>query len=299
MLNKPDDKNNLDKEKRTWRLKYTKEKINNIIAPRLLYMPGEYTGIEAHTQIICLAKDCGHIWHPVLTGLIHRNGGCPKCLENSYKVYEEKWLKDTNIGLKEEFINMYTSITHYCKNKNCGMEWKISPNDMKRRIRRTEDKMMCCCECRRKVFKEFKKENKKRRSREYAKERKINDLAYRIVCNIRSRICTIFKEWGIKKSNSDHTFDIISCSGKFYANHILSQYKPDWKYEMVENDHHIPISHFNILDKEQRRRAFHWSNVKPMLKEENNKKKDKLPEDYNYLYFDDSEDKWITIYWGA
>jgi hypothetical protein len=40
-------------------------------------------------------------------------------------------------------------------------------------------------------------------------------------------------------------------------------------------------------------------NVKPMLKKDHEKKGTKLPDDYNYLYFDDDEDRWITIYWGA
>ena len=256
--------------------------------------------------------------------------------------YKNKWLKGTNIGIKENYKGADIPILHYCTSEGCKAEWSVSPRTMYRRIQRCEDKMCCCDNCvirriksktnkicigpcgenkhineyhRNKnsldgrdgtckncckiELKEYrgKPENKKKRNSRDKLNRKNASDADKIITNARKRLYKIIKQYNITKT--EHTFDIISCTDKFYAEHIISQYKPGWTYDMVENDHHIAITRFNVLDPEQLRRAFHWSNVKPMLKKDHEKKGTKLPDDYNYLYFDDDEDRWITIYWGA
>ena len=92
-----------------------------------------------------------------------------------------------------------------------------------------------------------------------------------------------FKSQNVRKTNK--TFDLLECSHSFFKNWIIHQlfgnmtiknYGSVWQI-----DHCLPITSFNLLDENDMKKCFKWTNLRPMYSEENTSKNDKI--DY-YLY---------------
>lgn len=95
----------------------------------------------------------------------------------------------------------------------------------------------------------------------------------------RTRIVTCLKNVGLKKSEKAET--LLGCTAAFMKEFIEHQFElwmtwENWGTEW-ELDHTIPISSFDLTIKEQRLRAFHYSNCKPLRKIVNRMKNDKMP----------------------
>jgi hypothetical protein len=102
---------------------------------------------------------------------------------------------------------------------------------------------------------------------------------------VRSRI------WGALSNKVNHTIDYLGLSSTEYLQWILSyneKYTLDNRGKEWHIDHVIPLSKFNLEDKEEQLIAFNWRNTMPLSAKENLSKNNKIlipqiEQHYKYL----------------
>ena len=122
--------------------------------------------------------------------------------------------------------------------------------------------------------KKYRKNNPKKRSetcRRYAKERRNNDVKYRILCNCRRRL-----HKAIKNTNKSATTQtLIGCTNKKLCNHLESQFTDGMNWDNYGEwvmDHIIPCVAFNLSRPKEQQRCFNYRNLQPMWGSENSSK---------------------------
>ena len=112
----------------------------------------------------------------------------------------------------------------------------------------------------------------------YEKIRRISDLNFKIACHLRSRTNKNFKSQNVRKTNK--TFDLLGCSHSFFKRWIIHQLYGELTLENYGKnwclDHCLPIASFNLLDENDLKKCFNWTNLRPMSSNDNNFKKDKI-----------------------
>jgi hypothetical protein len=114
---------------------------------------------------------------------------------------------------------------------------------------------------------------------EYRKNRRKNDIHFRILTNFRSRIRIAL----ICKDKCYKTMELIGLSLDKFKKYIESKFKNDMEWNNYGSngwhiDHILPCELFDIRDERQQRICFNYKNLQPIWKEENHKKNDKLPD---------------------
>jgi hypothetical protein len=108
---------------------------------------------------------------------------------------------------------------------------------------------------------------------QHEKERMIRDPNFLLAKRSRARLRSALKMANVEKSQ--RTQEYIGCSYSFLKKHIEGQFKigMTWKNpSSFHIDHIRPVSSFDLLDPEQLKLAFHWTNLQPLTPEENMKK---------------------------
>lgn len=114
----------------------------------------------------------------------------------------------------------------------------------------------------------------------YVRNKYANDLQFKIKCLMGSRLRSALRN----KQKMGKTLDLIGCSIPELETHIEKQFKPgmswnNWRYKGWHIDHIIPISLFDLSNKEELLKACHFTNLQPMWSEENHKKGNRLDTD--------------------
>lgn len=111
-------------------------------------------------------------------------------------------------------------------------------------------------------------ENKNKRreyDREYVKQKRQNNIEYKIKDSIGSMI-----NYHLKERKSKSTIEYLGCSIKEYIVHLEDMFlqEMDWKnYGVVwEIDHKTPLSSFNLTQEENIYEAFNYQNTQPLFK---------------------------------
>lgn len=128
---------------------------------------------------------------------------------------------------------------------------------------------------------EYNKNNRKRINDNWNKmyaRRHQTDANFKIAKNLRNRMRKIFK--GINKSSS--SLELLGVkSVSEIKRHIEQQFKPGMTWENYNFytwhiDHICPLFSFNLIDIQQQRKAFHYTNLQPLWTKENLKKGKRL-----------------------
>lgn len=105
------------------------------------------------------------------------------------------------------------------------------------------------------------------------------DPGFRLKRQLRHRLWSALKNQLAKKFN--HTFDLVGCSVEFLIEYLEARFKLGMTWEnygpVWEVDHHIPCAKFDLTKPEQQAVCFHYTNLRPLFKSENRKKRCKLP----------------------
>ena len=132
---------------------------------------------------------------------------------------------------------------------------------------------------REKVNAKTRKRNKrpevKKRRNARRRERRKTDPQYRIECNLRTRIWKALKG----KNKSARTMKLVGCSIPHLMDHMEKQFQPGMTWENQGKwhvDHMMPCASFDLMDPEQQRRCFHYTNLQPMWGKENMSKNEKI-----------------------
>ncbi|MDC3332859.1 hypothetical protein OAV62_01315 [bacterium] len=118
-------------------------------------------------------------------------------------------------------------------------------------------------------------EQRKRNKKPLTEKQKIN-------ISLRRRLVNCVQ--GIHTSKTSKALEFLKCSKKVFYEWLMYNLDIDnMKFSDFGNDvfswhmdHVIPCASFNLLDTTDQKHCFHWSNIKPMLKEKNLSKADKI-----------------------
>ena len=123
-------------------------------------------------------------------------------------------------------------------------------------------------------YRERNREKIKNYKKQYMRKRRESDINFKLICNMRNRLCKAFKSQNIRKTNK--TIDLIGCSTKFFKQWIVHQL---YGIMTIENygsvwqiDHCLSIASSNLSDENDKKKCFNWVNLRPMYSTENNLK---------------------------
>ena len=108
-------------------------------------------------------------------------------------------------------------------------------------------------------------------SNNYQKQRKKEDILFRLKTNIRTSVNRYLKY------RSKHTFEIVGCSPQFLKEHLESQFIDGMTWENRSEwhiDHIIPLSSAKTEDEVYM--LCHYKNLQPLWAEDNLKKSNKI-----------------------
>jgi len=124
----------------------------------------------------------------------------------------------------------------------------------------------------------IKNKNKRLKyQRNYVKNRRKDDENFRISQNLRNRLNKVLKR--INKSQS--TLQLLGCDIEYLKSYLESQFIKNmtWSnYGKWEIDHIIPCSFFNLVNPIHQKLCFHYINLQPLWKKDNQIKKN----NFNY-----------------
>jgi hypothetical protein len=124
-----------------------------------------------------------------------------------------------------------------------------------------------------KCLTEWRKENRKilnEKHKEYEKNRKLTDAEFKLIKTLRSRLSRAIKR---QKSNKcDTTIELLGCSISFLKIFLEAKFKEGMTWENHGKwhiDHIKPCASFNLLDEEEQKKCFHYTNLQPLWASEN------------------------------
>jgi len=120
--------------------------------------------------------------------------------------------------------------------------------------------------------------NHRRQITEHERNRKANDIQYRLACNLRSRLRRAIS--GNYKSGS--AVSDLGCSIAALKEHLEKQFQPGMSWDNYGDwhiDHIKPLSSFNLEDREQLLVACNYTNLQPLWAADNIRKGNKILEE--------------------
>jgi hypothetical protein len=103
-----------------------------------------------------------------------------------------------------------------------------------------------------------------------------SDGVFRFQWNIRAGIHRVLRG----KGKSARTMQLVGCSLEFLKGYLESQFQKGmtWdNYGKWEVDHVFPCTSFDLTKPEEQQRCFHYTNLQPLWRLENNKKGATVP----------------------
>lgn len=179
---------------------------------------------------------------------------CSRC-KNNYALTEENFYKR-----KDRKIGFY-SICKSCSTKRC-----VSVSNNSEKIKKYRDKYRSE---NRGSFKEYR-DKYYDKNKEILRQRKNyrykNDLEFRILDNLRSRIHVSVVSKVIMKL--DHTAKLLGCSISDFVKYLENLFSEGmtWENHGIHGwhiDHIIPCAAFNLTNEEEQRKCFHYTNINP------------------------------------
>lgn len=102
----------------------------------------------------------------------------------------------------------------------------------------------------------------------WRKTKYTNDINFKLRVLLRGRISDSLKRKKITKRNS--SLILLGCSVEEYKKYLENQFKPEMNWEnygkIWEIDHIKPCDSFNLLNIEQQKQCFHYTNTQPLFK---------------------------------
>ena len=115
----------------------------------------------------------------------------------------------------------------------------------------------------------------------YQKLRMENNASWKINDQLTSSLSTLIR--GVTPSH--RLLKIMNCNNLFFFKWLEFQFNENmnWtNYGKIWNiDHVIPVSSFNLLNEDELKRCYSWTNLRPCMKEENTRKANKV--DYDLI----------------
>jgi hypothetical protein len=198
---------------------------------------------------------------------------CKKCFNERSLIYKEKNQKKIK-ELRQKYFQ---------KNKKLLLEkkqnWrKDNPEEYKKQNKNYWEKTKDTQSQKKKVW----IENNREKYNSYWVNRKNNDHEFKLLMDMRSRLCGYLKKHNITKKNK--TFDIVGCSPEFLKEHLENKFTDGMSWDNRSKwhiDHIVPLS--SAKNEEELYKLCHYTNLQPLWAEDNLKKSNKIVEQFNLI----------------
>lgn len=130
---------------------------------------------------------------------------------------------------------------------------------------------------------QWRKENREKiqqTNTAYEKNRKLTDEEFKLLKTLRSRLGNALKKQNSSKNNK--TIELLGCSISFLKGYLAGKFKEGMSWENHGEwhiDHIKPCASFNLLDEEEHKKCFHYTNLEPLWAAENLSKGCKIIDD--------------------
>lgn len=104
----------------------------------------------------------------------------------------------------------------------------------------------------------------------YNKKKYNTDPYFKVVCYIRTRISKLLKQKNADKYNKFYTY--LGCSKQDFILYFQAKFKEGMTWENHGEwhiDHIKPCASFNLLDENEQKKCFHYTNLQPLWASEN------------------------------
>ena len=184
-----------------------------------------------------------------LSEFTKNKSSCKMCTKVYKRIYDEKNKDKTKVHYKENKDEIKAS----------NKAWKAKNKDKVKSYNKV-----------------YKTKNKDKRNT-YQRNRLIEDPIYKLTRNLRRRLYNAIKD-NYKKGSA---IKDLGCTLDECKQHIESLFKPgmtwnNWTYDGWHLDHIIPLSSFNLEDREQFLQAHHYTNLQPLWAKDNMTKGNRL-----------------------
>jgi len=203
---------------------------------------------------VCLKNKILASFYKKKGGKLGLDAKCKSCVSLYHKQHFQK-NKNQILKNRHDYIKTYRSNNkcyiseynrkYYAKNKKRILKYKASP--------------------------EYRIHQNK-----YEKEKRKNNVSYRISGSLRSRINIAIRKGQGAKNHS--TESLLGCDVDFLKNYIAKKFVKgmSWgNYGKWHIDHIKPCSSFDLTKPEQQKLCFHYSNLQPLWAKDNISKRDK------------------------
>lgn len=127
-------------------------------------------------------------------------------------------------------------------------------------------------------YKEYREKNREKlreKKRLYCRKKNAEDIGFKIVKNLRTRIRFALKRDGAIKS--DTTANLLGCSIEYFVDHFKSLFTDGMTWDRfmkgeIQIDHIKPCAEFDLTKEEEQRICFHYKNMQPLWELDNLKK---------------------------
>lgn len=119
----------------------------------------------------------------------------------------------------------------------------------------------------------WRKENREKiqqTNTNYEKNRKLTDPEFKLVKTLRSRLGTAVRRQNSNKNNT--TIELLGCSVSFLKGYLEAKFTEGMTWENHGEwhiDHIKPCASFNLLDEEEQKKCFHYTNLQPLWAADN------------------------------
>jgi hypothetical protein len=131
---------------------------------------------------------------------------------------------------------------------------------------------------RREMWLKYHGDSYRKRAAKYQREKRRHDKRFAIAERLRARVKTAVKRAGASKSAD--TEELVGCKADFLVSWLEAQFEKEMSWANRSEwhiDHIIPCCAFNLCDDAQQRIAFHYTNLRPVWRHENQRKSGKIP----------------------
>jgi len=189
----------------------------------------------------------------------------PKPCKECNRAAARQWRLDNPEKARQTSVTDYQ--THKDRYKARAKAWKEA----------NPDKVQ---ESRQRTGPEYERRNAERRReqrRERYRERYQTDPHYVARRRLQSSLRQALRFASTKKTVT--TFGLIGCPIQDLVKHLEAQFQPGMSWDRlgeIEIDHIVPIASFDLSDPEQQKKCFHYTNLRPLWREDNRKKGAKI-----------------------
>lgn len=189
------------------------------------------------------------------TAFVFRDGNiqgqCKECRSAYIKRYKAERASGARTKNTHEIIND-EKVCRLCQ------KWKLLTEYPKRNT--THGYRSECKDCKKEVLYQYYQAV----YNEVRRDKKKTDIEYKVLCNHRHYVYKCLTRYSLKTQSS---IKYIGCDVSTLRKWLEFQFEKDMTWENYGTlwtiDHVIPLSLFNLEDKQQQKIAFHWTNMQP------------------------------------